>query len=116
MHLLDSTIARHFVCLIVFIAFPSVCVVSAQAQSCRPTSNGGYLCSDGGYGFPDGMGGYFSSDGTRRRYQGGLYNNPGGVMTSPEYQGPKFGNEFDCRLDGGGGFTCEKPGGADIGY
>lgn len=108
------TAIKAFTCLLGLILFNSVSLGSVNAQSCRSTSNGGYLCSDGGYGFPDGMGGYFNSDGTRQRYQGGLYNNPGGVMTSPEYRGPIFGNEFDCQIDGEGGFTCDKPGGADI--
>ena len=90
--------------------------MAANGQSCRSTSNGGYLCSDGGYGFPDGMGGYFNRDGTMQRYQGGLYNNPGGVMTSPEYRGARLGNEFDCQIDGFGGFSCDKPGGVDVGY
>ena len=110
------TAIKTFTCLLGLILFNSISLGSGNAQSCRSTSNGGYLCSDGGYGFPDGMGGYFNSDGTRQRYQGGLYNNPGGVMTSPEYRGPKLGNEFDCQIDGGGGFTCDKPGASDIGY
>ena len=108
------TVFKQSACLLCLILFESIDLMAANAQSCRSTSNGGYLCSDGGYGFPDGMGGYFNSDGTRQRYQGGLYNNPGGVMTSPEYRGPIFGNEFDCQIDGEGGFTCDKPGGADI--
>ena len=37
-------------------------------------------------------------------------------MTSPGYRGPRFGNEFDCQIDGFGGFSCEKPYGIDAGY
>ena len=107
---------KAFAYLLVLILCDAISLGSGNAQSCRSTSNGGYLCSDGRYGFPDGMGGYFNSDGTRQRYQGGLYNNPGGVMTSPGYRGPRFGNEFDCQIDGFGGFSCEKPYGIDAGY